>query len=82
MNAFGTHTFTTVLSYATSPEVLWAVFGVVIGIIAVISFVLYYHWRNYGVNRSLVVKAQIIYFTGVAVLLITALLSLSAYGSF
>ncbi|MEX1027116.1 MAG: hypothetical protein WD049_03800 [Candidatus Paceibacterota bacterium] len=69
----------TVVSYITSPGALWALFGVVVGLVATISFILHYHWRHYGVNRRVITRAQFVYFVGTGVLLAGAFFSLSGY---
>ncbi|MEX0930337.1 MAG: hypothetical protein WDZ79_01520 [Candidatus Paceibacterota bacterium] len=67
------------IEYVRSPAVLWAFFGVVVVLVAVISLVLRYHWRNYGVNRVVIAGAQFVYLIGVAALLVGAFLSLCVY---
>ncbi|MEX0672918.1 MAG: hypothetical protein WDZ82_01795 [Candidatus Paceibacterota bacterium] len=68
-----------IAEYATSPGGLWALFGLVLGLIATVSFILHYHWRYYGVNRTVIVRAQFIYFVGVAIILSVTFLSLTLY---
>jgi len=66
--------------YTVPPLALWLGFIVVVGIFAIISAVLVYHWRNYTFDKEVSKRVMRTYFyvSGIFVLLLTAsLLSLT-----
>lgn len=66
-----------IIDFFKSPKVLWYVIGFVFLIYAIISCILLYHWRKYGMHGKLIKGAEILYFS-VSVALF-ALMILFAY---
>ncbi|TAL49257.1 hypothetical protein EPN83_01830 [Patescibacteria group bacterium] len=57
--------------------ILFGVFGFFIALFLVISAVLLYHWRTYGMKNTTIAFAETIYFLGSALFLFVALISLA-----
>jgi len=63
-------------SFTLPPIVLWILFGFVFVGVTVMSMMLYFHWVKYGINTLLV---QLMFFSGIGVLLYMAFMIVSAY---
>lgn len=50
------------IGFVQSPKALWYVLGFVFLIYAVLSCILVYHWRTYGMKSRLIIRAEITYF--------------------
>jgi len=61
------------------PQILWSVFSVLIIIIAVMSLVLFYHWRKYGYGIIRIGVIIIIYIIGTITLTGFLFSSISGY---
>ncbi len=51
------------VAFVQNPKALWYVLGFVFFIYAIVSAVLAYHWRTYGMGSRLILKAEVFYFT-------------------
>lgn len=50
------------LSFFSSSQALWYLFGFVLFMYVIVSCVLVYHWRKYGMKSRLIPLAETIYF--------------------
>lgn len=50
------------LEIITSPAVAWFIFGLFLAFFGVISIILVYHWRKYGLNNKQIAFAELVYF--------------------
>ena len=48
--------------FVQSPKALWCVLGFVFLIYAVLSCVLVYHWRKYGMKSGFIIRGERTYF--------------------
>jgi cytochrome bd-type quinol oxidase subunit 2 len=63
-----------------TPSALWLIFALVLGVFAIISAILLYHWHKYTFDEKAAKKAMVLYFlvSGIFVLLlVVSLLSLT-----
>jgi len=61
------------------PVVLWAVYGVVLLIFAVVSVAITYHWKNYNVNSKMVRRLKKVYFLISGAFLFVMLVAVISY---
>ncbi len=64
-----------------SPVHLWIVFGLASACTALFSFILIYHWQNYGTDKETMIKAQTLFGTVTALLLIGLALTISLFSN-
>lgn len=58
-------------------QILWVILAVIFLLYAIMSFVLLYHWRNYGMGSRIIFRAEIIYFAVSFVLFVLAIIFIS-----
>lgn len=63
-------------SFELSPRILWVIFAIVVSIFGVISAILLFHWKRYGMNNARIVISETIYLIGGGVFILIALLSI------
>lgn len=68
-----------VQQYVFTPEVLWIAFGIVVIIVAILSAILVYHWRQYGMGKRIFYQVEWLYLAGAIVLTVVALIALILY---
>jgi hypothetical protein len=66
------------ISFSLSKPLFWAIFVVFALLYAVVSGVLFYHWRKYGMKNSTIVFAEGLFGLVSIGLFITSLLALSS----
>jgi hypothetical protein len=66
-------------AYLFSPTVLWVVFGIVVIVVGVLSAILIYHWRQFGMGKRIFNQVELLYLTGAIVLTLGALIALFLY---
>ncbi len=62
-----------------SPHVVGVIFFIFLCVWATYSWILLYHWRNYGTSKLEVATMSIIYFAGSAIIIVLTALAFSAY---
>ena len=62
-----------------SKPILFAVFGVLCLVFAIVSLVLLFHWDKYALDKTTIITAQAIFFIGGAFILLIAFLSVLLY---
>ncbi len=60
----------------TIRTITWPVFGVVFLLYFIMTLILMYHWRQYGMKSRLTSFAEIVYFIGSAAIFIVAFVAL------
>lgn len=63
-----------IISFLTSPKALWYLIGFIFLIYSIISCVLLYHWRKYGLGGRLIKFAELSYFSVSILLFISIIL--------
>ena len=66
-------------AYIVSPAVLWAAFAVMVIVSSLLSAVLIYHWRQYGMGKRIFNQVELLYLSGVGVLIVCAFIALTLY---
>lgn len=72
-------TLGTITPVVIPPQILWSVFSILIVIIAIMSLVLFYHWRKYGYGIIRIGTIIIIYIVGTITLTGFLFSSISGY---
>lgn len=62
-----------------SKPILFALLGIMCVVFGLASLVLTFHWNKYSIDKSLIIKAQAIYFIGGAFIIFIALISIILY---
>jgi hypothetical protein len=63
------------LSFLVSPFVLWSALFLFSGITIIISWIFIYHWKKFGFQNQMILKAEIIYLIVTGLLLIASILT-------
>ena len=58
---------------------LWGILAIFLIAYCVVSSILVYHWRAYGMDTKAVALAQVIFFVVSALLFVAAMLAISAF---
>ncbi len=69
----------TILS--VSPDFLWGTLALVLAVFLIISFILQYHWKNYGVDADGRLFTKALFWIVAVALIVTATLALVAFES-
>lgn len=71
--------FTESVSFHLSPFVLWGVFGVFLTLYLIVSGVLFYHWRAFGMKTKSIVLAESMYILVSLILITIAIFSILSF---
>ena len=62
-----------------SPNLIWAVAGLLGVFFAGVSFILSYHWNKFGIEILVMAKAKLLYYSVSALFIATMVISLAVY---
>ncbi|MCI5108368.1 MAG: hypothetical protein MRY49_00795 [Candidatus Pacebacteria bacterium] len=65
--------------YLSHPAAFWFAFFIVIGIFALMTIFLLYHWEKYGKDSMKIALAELVYLVGAASFVAIAAFSLTMY---
>jgi len=63
-------------SLSIDHNVLWIIFGLLVFIFLIVSAILLFHWRRYGMKNSRIILSETIYLIGGGIFLFSALVAL------
>lgn len=58
------------------PNILWLFFGVLVFVFLIVSAVLLFHWRRYGMKNKRIVVSELIYLVGGGVIIFFSVITL------
>lgn len=62
-----------------SPELAWLAVGLIGIIFLIVSFILVYHWKKFGLEKLVMTKMALSYFSVSVMLLVIMIISLKVY---
>lgn len=67
------------VEYLSHPTAFWSVFFIIVGIFALMTIFLMYHWEKYGKDSTKIALAELIYLVGSAVFIGISIFSLTIF---
>jgi len=67
--------FLSKLSLLISPFVLWSALFLIGGIVLIASWIFIYHWKKFGYQSQIILKAEMTYLIVTGLLLVAAILT-------